>query len=145
MRSHHLVGSIALGFLTIASARAERVCAIEPWGDRFNRSRHVALARVGSRADDERPFKFSLLVVRSWKGDAKTLTARTHGATEGGWLWVGDHVLIYAPHPDFEFDGCSQPWPTYESRVQREIAALDRFRGYPPLRLPAEALRRPKR
>jgi hypothetical protein len=145
MSTHHLVGAISLVALTIVPARAERVCVTEPWGDHFSRSKYVALARVVSRADDQRPFSFSLVAVRSWRGNAKTFTARTRGATEGGWLWMGDHVLIYAPETDFGFDECSQPWPTYDARVQREIAALDRFRKYPPLHLPAEALRRPKR
>ena len=136
-------GALLILALLGGPCSAEIVCVQSEWPRAFKQSRIVALASVAAATREGWGATCSLSVIRNWKGHTRKLQAHTAGGEDGGWLRVGDYVLVHAGEAAFEFDSCNQPRPVYEKEVQVAISGLDRVRQYPPLSLSSAALKSP--
>jgi hypothetical protein len=127
-----------------AQLSAETICIPGPWTERLRAAKYVVVARV-ERVEDEvpgirvgGPRTYILKVARCWKGNKKTLRAHSQGGEDGGGLSVGHYVLAYAVGDPLTFQECDQPSDVAAADTQREIQALDRWRGYPAFTVPTE-------
>lgn len=102
----------------------------KPW-EAFREAKYVYLGQVARVSAD---YVYTLKVARAWKGSKAEYTLTTIGGC-GFFLQEGRHYLMYAEDDPQEISICGS-YPLDFCTARRDIAWLDRERGFPPTVVP---------
>jgi hypothetical protein len=136
-----------LSCATTSALACETVCVTPENIESLSRqAERVLVGRVVRVSEDNGASRFSLEVIRSWKGGGRSLELSTHGggASCGKQLEHGRVYVAFLSKGEEEIHICSLVGGVWEDWAKRAITRLARMRRFPPLSLPAVDLRAPR-